>query len=100
MNIVDHLFDFESEEQQKEAIRFLISHNAWRGFFIPKLLDIQQKATGLLLDPSEERKAKDPDDFLRAIVMVCERLITLGPAEVREWEVNQLQEADEYQPIG
>lgn len=81
-----NVFDFYADEEQLEQIKHLINSPAWQGYFVAKLTEWQDAAIGLLLDPSEERKQKTPDDYLRAVVTVCERVKRLGPAEVFEQE--------------
>jgi hypothetical protein len=76
--MTETVFDFEAEEQQADELKFILGSQAWRGFFIPKLQGIQDNAIALLLDPSAKRKSETPDDYLRAVVSVCESVKRLG----------------------
>lgn len=94
-----NLFDFESDEQQIQAIRAIITSDAWNGFFVVKLLEAKDAAIHMLLNPSESRKAEMSDDFLRARVTVLDELLSLGPSYVKEWDYEQapLERAEAYQ---
>lgn len=82
----DGFFEFESEEHQAETIRHMITHPAWRGFFVPKMEQRRDHAVNLLCTPPEMRSYPVSDAELRQRIAVLNELLHDGLAKVLEWD--------------
>jgi len=72
-----------------EAVRMLINSHAWRDYFEPTLLEAKEACIRTLLDPSEKRKAGEPDDYLRGRVDIINALLSLGPGLIADTDAQK-----------
>jgi len=76
-----------------EAIRQVITSDAWESFFLPALRIMKQEWSERLMDPSQARKDKWPDDFIRGCFETIHIFETMGESHVLEHDAMvQLQE--------
>jgi hypothetical protein len=84
-----------------EELRFIVNSPAWTDFFVPVMQEAREMSIQHLLDPSEERKARLPDDYLRAKVHLIDALLVLGHNVVAEEDAkNQNQLLQEQTALG
>jgi hypothetical protein len=79
-------FDFDAPEQKVSALRTILGSPAWRGYFEPLMMEARNRAIGLLVRPTEERRRSMSDDFLRARITILEELLTTAEAVIMEWD--------------
>ena len=100
------LFEFSLDTQDVEYIRFLVWSEAWQKFFQPMLQNMERQATGMLLDPSENRKRERPDDSLRGAIITIRAILNfphqiLAEADADAEEVNRIaREREMYEERG
>ena len=90
-------FEFDSEEARIESIRHMVTHPAWRGYFVPSMQDALQNCLDILCVPREQRGADISDADLRARISVLKDLINKGPEAVIEWDTITRQNESELE---
>lgn len=90
--MVNDVFQFDSPEQQAEAIRHMITHPAWRGFFMPKMEERRDYAINLLCVAPEMRGLDVTDETLRQRIAVLNEILNDGLGKVLEWDTEKLAE--------
>ncbi len=86
------VFEFDSPEQQAETIRHMVTHPAWRGFFVPEMERRRDCAINLLCVAPEMRSVPITDAELRARIAVLNELLQDGIDKVLEWDTEKLNE--------
>ena len=86
------VFEFDSPEQQAETIRHMVTHPAWRGFFVPNMERRRDYAINLLCVAPEMRGASITDAELRARIATLNELLNDGIEKVLEWDTEKLNE--------
>lgn len=84
--------EFDINGQNLEELRYLVWSQAWRGFFEPLLRNLEVQLTNELLDPTEERRARRPDDYLRGAIYVTRNLLNLPAQAIQEADVEAEEE--------
>ena len=67
-----------------EAIRQLVTSDAWEHFFLPSLINMKEEWTVRLMDASAERKDQYPDDYIRGCFATIDVFIRLPKALIEE----------------
>ena len=86
------IFEFDSPEQQAETIRHMVTHPAWRGFFVPKMEERRDYAINLLCVAPDMRGMPISDEALRQRIAVLNELLNDGIEKVLEWDTEKLNE--------
>jgi hypothetical protein len=73
---------------------FLLTSKAYNDFFIPLLLGLMQKSLEDLANPSEERRAKRPDDYLRGYYAAARAILNAPHHIMHEQEQRNREEAE------
>lgn len=76
--------EFNVETANLEELRFIVWSQAWRGFFEPMLRNLETQLTEELLSPSEERRVRRPDDYIRGAIYVTRNLLNLPTQALQE----------------
>ena len=92
-------FEFEGEEQKAEMIRHMVTHPAWRGFFVPRMEERRDYAINLLCVSPEMRGVDISDADLRSRIATLNELLHDGLEKVLEWDTEKIKEQGplEYQ---
>lgn len=80
-----------------ESIRFVVHSRAWEDYYAPLLETVKDSCTQQILDPSQERKDKLPDDFLRGWICALNGLLNWGPQLVAEYDAQSATETTAHE---
>lgn len=88
------LFNLQAlDEHQIGCLEFLVNSPAYQDVVLPYLRAMRDSANQRLLDPSQERKAEYPDDFLRGNVVALDGLIRFFDRIVAETRFDRIAES-------
>ncbi len=76
--------EFNIDFQNLESLRFLVWSDAWRSFFEPMLQNLEAQLVNELLVPTQERKERRPDDFIRGSIYVIRNILNFPSQALQE----------------
>jgi len=76
-----------------EAIRFVVTSDAWEQFFVPALINMKEDWARKLMDPGQARKDEHPDDYIRGCFATIDVFLGLPKALVEEYDAHNEREA-------
>jgi hypothetical protein len=80
-------------EHELGHIEFVLNSPAYRDHFEPFLKKMRDSMAQTLLSPTDDRKSKLPDDFLRGGITVIDNLLSLFNQLIEETSMDKLHEA-------
>jgi len=86
-------FDELAAANPRELVA-LMSHPAWIDYFVPLMIGMTNAAVNALADPTEARRARQPDDYLRGIIRTC-RAIMAYPEHTLQQQARMVAEEEE-----
>jgi len=78
------------EDHQLGQIEFVLNSPAYADHFEPYLQRVRDSLNRMLLDPSQSRKDRDPDDFLRGGIVMVDGLLTLFKKLIEETRIERM----------
>lgn len=79
-------------DEEIGQLAYIVRSPAWENFFDPMLRGIVENICALLLDPSQERKDKRPDDFLRGQAVLVRNFLELPHTVIEEARMREQQQ--------
>lgn len=79
-------------------LMWVLNSPSYERVFRPYLISIRDGANKLILDRSQARKDKHPDDFLAGVVVTVDGLLALFTRVVNETNMEKIAESQSEQP--
>ena len=77
-----------------QEVKVFLSSPTWTDFWLPMLKGMREVLLSNLADPSEERKKKEPDDFIRGQISSVTAFLELPAALVADYDQEEHRKED------
>jgi hypothetical protein len=99
MNELLALFNISNlDDNEIGHLMWVLNSPSYERVFAPYLRGIRDSANRMLLDRSQERKNKFPDDYLAGIITTVDGLLELFTRLVTETDMERIRESQQEQP--